>query len=126
LNYVASKKDEFDDVTTAYNNQLLGLKSLVTNETAALEKLNKAVTAWNEILKESDVTNKKARINNEVTVSIYFNLLECYFALKNTSDAEAAMTALGNCSLSNKEEKLKDKYSELFLDLEGRKIANGF
>jgi hypothetical protein len=126
LNYVASKKDEFDDVTTAYNNQLLGLKSLVTNETAALEKLNKAVTAWNEILKESDVTNKKARINNEVTVSIYFNLLECYFALKNTSDAETVMTALGNCDLSNKEEKLKDKYSELFLDLEGRKIANGF
>ena len=125
LDFVASKKEDFQDVTNAYNTQLLGLKSLVSNETAALEKLTKAAALWNEILKESDLTNKKARINTEVTTSIYFNLLECYFALKNHTDAAQVITSLASCDLSNKNKKLKEKYSELFLDLESRKMANG-
>jgi len=125
LDYVSSKKDDFQDVMDAYNSQLLGLKSLVSNETAALEKLSKAVSLWNEILKESDPTNKKARINNEITISIYFNLLECYFAMKNYKDVEQVMTALASCDLSNKNKKLKEKYAEIFLDLEARCITNG-
>jgi hypothetical protein len=125
LDYVKSKKDEYQDVMDAYNNQLLGLKSLVSNEVVANEKLKKAVSQWNEILKESDLENKKARIDKEVATSIYFNLLECYFALRNNSDVEQVMTALNKCDLSNKNKKLKEKYSELFLDLEGRKIVNG-
>jgi hypothetical protein len=125
LDYVKSKKDEYQDVMDAYNNQLLGLKSLISNEAVANEKLKKAVSQWNEILKESDLENKKARIDKEVTTSIYFNLLECYFALRNTADVEQVMSALNKCDLSNKNKKLKEKYSELFLDLEGRKIVNG-
>jgi hypothetical protein len=125
LDYVKSKNDEYQDVMDAYNNQLLGLKSLVSNEAAANEKLKKAVTQWNEILKESDLENKKARIDKELSTSIYFNLLECYFALRNTADVEQVMASLVKCDLSNRNKKLKEKYAELFLDLEGRKLSNG-
>jgi hypothetical protein len=125
LDYVKSKKDEYQDVMDAYNNQLLGLKSLVSNEAAANEKLKKAVTQWNEILKESDLENKKARIDKELSTSIYFNLLECYFALRNTAEVEQVMSSLNKCDLSNRNKKLKEKYAELFLDLEGRKLSNG-
>ena len=125
LDYVKSKKDEYQDVTDAYNDQLLGLKSLITNETVAKEKLNKAVTQWTTILKESDVANKKARIDKDVTISIYFNLLECYFALRNTGDADMVLSTLGRLEISNREKKLKEKYAALFLDLTARKIANG-
>jgi hypothetical protein len=125
LDYVKSKKDEYQDVTDAYNDQLLGLKSLITNETVAKEKLNKAATQWTTILKESDVANKKARIDKDVTISIYFNLLECYFALRNTGDADMVLSTLGRLDISNREKKLKEKYAALFLDLTARKIANG-
>jgi hypothetical protein len=125
LDYVKSKKDEYQDVTDAYNDQLLGLKSLITNETVAKEKLNKAAAQWLTILKESDVANKKARIDKDVTISIYFNLLECYFPLRNTGDAEMILSTLERMDISNRERKLKEKYAALFLDLTGRKIANG-
>jgi hypothetical protein len=52
-------------------------------------------------------------------------LLECYFALRNTADVEQVMASLGKCDLSNRNKKLKEKYAELFLDLEGRKLSNG-
>ena len=125
LDYVKSKKDEYQDVTDAYNDQLLGLKSLITNETVAKEKLNKAATQWTTILKESDVANKKARIDKDVTISICFNLLECHFALRNTGDAEMVLSTIGRLEISNREKKLKEKYDALFLDLTARKIANG-
>jgi hypothetical protein len=125
LDYVKSKKDEYQDVTDAYNDQLLGLKSLITNETVAKEKLNKAATQWTTILKESDVANKKARIDKDVTISIYFNLLECHFALRNTADADMVLSTLERLDISNREKKLKEKYAALILDLTARKIANG-
>ena len=125
LDYVKSKKDEYQDVTDAYNDQLLGLKSLITNETVAKEKLNKAAAQWLTILKESDVANKKARIDKDVTISIYFNLLECYFPLRNNADAEMILSTLERMDISNRERKLKEKYAALFLDLSGRKVANG-
>ena len=98
---------------------------MITNETVAKEKLNKAATQWTTILKESDVANKKARIDKDVTISIYFNLLECYFALRNTGDADMVLSTLGRLDISNREKKLKEKYAALFLDLTARKIANG-
>jgi hypothetical protein len=76
-------------------------------------------------LKESDPSNKKARVDKDLTISINFNLLECYFALKNTTEGEAVIAALDKLDLSNRERKLKEKYSALFLDLTARKIANG-
>lgn len=125
LDYVKSKKDEYQDVTDAYNNQLLGLKSLITNEIVAKEKLNNAAAQWLTILKESDLADKKARIDKDVTISIYFNLLECYFPLRNNSDAEMILSTLERLDISNRERKLKEKYAALFLDLSGRKVANG-
>jgi hypothetical protein len=76
-------------------------------------------------LKESDPSNKKARVDKDLTISIYFNLLEAYFALKNTTEAEAVISSLDKLDLSNRERKLKEKYSALVLDLTARKIANG-
>jgi hypothetical protein len=51
--------------------------------------------------------------------------LEAYFALKNTTEAEAVISSLDKLDLSNRERKLKEKYSALVLDLTARKIANG-
>lgn len=125
LDYVKSKNDEYADYNDAYNNALAGLKTLTTNEESAKQKLTLAVEQWNTILKESDLDNKKARIDKDVTTAIYFNLLECYFALRNNTDAETVLSILERMDISNRDKKLKEKYVTLFLDLAGRKNANG-
>jgi hypothetical protein len=125
LDYVKSKNDAHADVMEAYNNATIGLKTLTTNETLAKQKLTAAVDAFKVILTESDVYDKKARIDKDVTIAVYFDLLECYFALRNTTDAEAALKTLGQLDLSNRDKKQKEKLEELFLDLTLRKAANG-
>jgi len=125
LDYVKSKNDAHADVMEAYNNQMTGLKSLTVNETLATQKLTAAIDAYTKILLESDLLDKKARIDKDVTVSIYFNMLEAYFAMRKTTEAEAIMATLSQLDLSNKEKKFKEKYAEAFLDLTNRKAVNG-
>jgi hypothetical protein len=55
LDYVKSKNDAHADVLEAYNNQMIGLKSLITNEALATQKLNAAIEAYKTILLESDL-----------------------------------------------------------------------
>jgi len=125
LDYVKSKGDEYSDFNEAYNNAEAGFKTLVTNEETAKSKLKMAIDQWTKILGESDLTNKKARIDKDITVAIYFNLIECHFALRNVAEAEAILSALERMDIPNRDKKLKEKYITLFLDLAGRKTANG-
>ena len=125
LDYVKSKNDAHADIMEAYNNQMIGLKSLLTNEPLATQKLNEAVDAYKNILMESDLFDKKARIDKDVTISIYFNLLEAYFAQRKTLEAETVLAALTQIDLSNREKKFKEKYAEAFLELTNRMAANG-
>ncbi len=125
LDYVKSKNDAHADVMEAYNNATIGLKTLTTNETLAKQKLTAAIEAFKVILTESDIYDKKARIDKDVTVAVYFDLIECYFAMRNTVDAEAALKTVGQLDLSNRDKKQKEKMDELFLDLTLRKAANG-
>ena len=125
LDYVKSKNDAHADITEAYNNQMIGLKSLLTNEPLATQKLNAAVDAYKNILLESDLLDKKARIDKDVTISIYFNLLEAYFAQRKTLEAETVLAALIQIDLSNREKKFKEKYAAAFLELTNRMAANG-
>ena len=125
LDYVKSINDAHADIMEAYNNQMIGLKSLLTNEPLATQKLNEAVDAYKKILIESDLFDKKARIDKDVTISIHFNLLEAYFAQRKTLEAETVLDALTQIDLSNREKKFKEKYAAAFLELTNRMAANG-
>ena len=125
LDFVKSKNESHNDIMEAYNDANAGLKSLIANETLAIQKLNAAVAKYNAALSESNLFDKKARIDKEVTVAIYFNLLECYFALRNTAAGDEIISKLATIDLSNRDKKLKEAYRELFLDLTNRKAANG-
>lgn len=125
LDYVKSKNDAHSDVMEAYNNATVGLKALTTNEDFAQQKLTAAITAFKSILTESDVNDKKARIDKDITTAIYFDLLECYFATRNVAEADAVFKELGKLDLSNRDKKQKEKMEELFFDLNNRKAVNG-
>lgn len=125
MNYVKAKNETHNDIMDAFNVVNLGLKMMSTNEAQGIIKLNEAVTIWKKALEESDIENKKARIDKDITIAIYFNLLETYFVLRNTADSDAILQTLGRMDISNRDKKLREKYETLYIDLKLRMAANG-
>lgn len=125
LYFVKSKNETHNDLLDAFNAANLGFKMLGTNEAQGTTKLNEAITLWNKALEESDIENKKARIDKDITIAIYFNLLEAYFALRNTATADDILKTMGRMDLSNRDKKQREAYEQAYIDLKLRLAANG-
>ena len=125
LYFVKSKNESHNDILDAYNAATLGFKMLATNEAQGKAELDKAIAIWKKALEESDLANKKARIDKDVTIAIYVNLLEAYFALRNTKEADVILQTLGRMDLSNRDKKQVEAYQKAYLDLKLRMAANG-
>jgi hypothetical protein len=125
LYYVKSKNESHNDLLDAFNTATLGFKMLATNEAQGKTELDKAIDIWKKALEESDLENKKARIDKDVTIAIYVNLLEAYFALRNTNEADVILQTLGRMDLSNRDKKQVEAYQKAYLDLKLRMAANG-
>lgn len=123
--YVKSKNESHNDILDAYNAATLGFKLFSTSEEQGTLKLNEAINLWKTALLESEIDNKKARIDKDITIALYYNLLEAYFILRNTTDADTILTTMGRMDLSNRDKKDLEKYNELYLNLKLRKAANG-
>lgn len=123
--WVKSKNESHDDIKTAYNNAILGFKLFGTSEEQGLVKLNEAISSWKNALLESNIDDKKARIDKDVTIALYYNLLEAYFITRNTADADTILETMSLMDLSNRDKKDLEKYNELYINLKVRKAANG-
>lgn len=93
INYVeTSKKANYDDVVAAKEATKTALESLsneshqvsIESETLIL----KAIDMWQAILKESDLEDRKARIDKKVTMAVLENIAYCYFFIQNFSEAD--------------------------------------
>ena len=73
----------------------------------------------------SNLNDKKARIDKEVTTMIYFNLLEIYFATRDVAAAEKTLSSLNSMDLSNGDRKEKEAMEKVIIDLKKRVAANG-
>ena len=124
LDYVNDKKVDYTDLLQAYNEGLSGLMTIAADEESAKTKVAKATELWNKALSESNLTDKKARIDKDVTMSIYFNLLEAYFATRNIEEADKVFSKMATVQMSNQDRKNKEKYEELFVDLRKRILTN--
>ena len=125
LYYVKSKNESHNDILDAYNAATLGFKMLGTNEAQGKAELDKAIIIWKKALEESEIDNKKARIDKDVTIAIYFNLLEAYFALRNTTEADVILQTMGRMDISNRDKKQREAYEQAYIDLKLRMAANG-
>ena len=96
-----------------------------TSEEQGSLKLNEAINLWKTALLESEIDNKKARIDKDVTIALYYNLLEAYFVLRNTTEADTILQTMGRMDLSNRDKKDLEKFNELYINLKLRKAANG-
>lgn len=124
LAYVKDKNGVYEDLTLAFNEASSGLKLLVDDSKTATEKLDAAAKLWSDALTESNLVDKKARIDKDVTLAIYFNLLELYFASGDVDNAKSIMDKMSTLSLSNQERIVKENYMTLITDLNKRIQAN--
>ena len=105
LHYVKSKDETYADLMNAFNEGSTGLKMILNDQVGATDKLQRSNQLWEAALSESDVANKKARIDKDVTMIVCFNLLD-------------------TISLSASERKTKEAYELAFTDLKKRIEAN--
>lgn len=124
LSYIKSKDDTYSDLMRAFNEGTSALQNLKDDEVAASTKLLDVIQTYQKALSESDLANKKARIDKDVTTMIHFNLLEIYFALKDVTSTESTLSVLNGLDLSHSDRKEKEAYEKQILDLKKRIAAN--
>jgi len=124
LYYIKNADSQYTDLTTAFNEASSGLLMLQQDNNMAKVKLQKACELWSTALKETDLNNKKARINKDITMGIYFDLLEGYYALGNVDGGQNTLDKLNTQSLTYAERKAKLDFDVLFSELKSRQLQN--
>ena len=93
-------KGDFDDLEKAEKLAKRGINPMGSSDGKA--ELTEAIQIWETVLGESDVNNKKARINNKVTQSIYQNLIEAAIYKEEFISAQDHLILFGEMDLNNK------------------------
>ena len=122
--YVKEKGDEYADLLSAFNEASSGFNLLDRDPETAAGKLRKAVATWETALKESNPTDKKSRIDKDITIALYFNILESYLGLVEPEAALGKIRQMSNLSLSGRERETRDAFELIFTDLKKRKEIN--
>ncbi len=121
LYFVKNKDQKYNDLMDAYNDASMGLKLIVQDEAMANEKLDRALGKWKAAFAEMDLSDKNARIDQNVAIAVGFNLLEVNFATKKVMDGLSVIEALNRMELSKREKKRKEDFEMLFIELKKRK-----
>ncbi|HVW14826.1 MAG TPA: hypothetical protein VHB54_13405 [Mucilaginibacter sp.] len=124
LYYIKNDDATYQDLTTAFNEASSGLIMLQQDYNSAKGKLDKSIDLWNTALKEADPNNKKARINKDITLVLYFNLLEAYFAEGDAVNGQNTLEKMNTLNLSMSDRRTKIGYEMLFSELKSRQQKN--
>lgn len=121
-----NEKKMYDDFKDALNNAKNGYAVIAKKETAAQgeEYLRKAITNWETALKESNPSNKKARVDEDVTECLLMNLSEVYVWINDFTKAQEYLTKLDGFKLSMKEKGVKNATKAFLADQTVRVAAN--
>lgn len=85
-----NKDHDYSDFLTGYQAFQDGALMLQYKDKKkdALNNLQKAIDVWEKALTESDINDRKARIDKNVTSALYVNLMEAYLWMDDFSNAE--------------------------------------
>jgi hypothetical protein len=121
LNDVEHKKVPYTDYNEAYIEAFSGYNMLASESTVeeGKAKIQKAVALWEKALEESDLEDKKARINEKVTGITRLNLAEAYTWLNDYTKAEEQINRIKLIG-KNKFEKYADDYIAFIRDQRAR------
>jgi hypothetical protein len=79
---------DYQDVNVAYVKARGALGQLILERPVALDKLKECIVAWDDVLKESNRSDKKARINADVTAALRLNKALAFIHLRRFNDAD--------------------------------------
>lgn len=94
-------KGDYDDLEKAEKLAKRGFNPMGSSD--GKSELTEAIQIWNDVLFESDVNNKKARVNNKITQSIYQNLIEASIFKEDFVKAQDILIILGEMDLKKSE-----------------------
>lgn len=123
---VATAKDAgvYAEFIAAYTDASMGYNYLSTDKSKAKDYLLKATTVWEKELKNSNMTDKKARINAHMTAAIHANLAEAYCFLEDWAQCNDNLVKLKTMDLGGGESKKVEEFEKFKTDYEARVKAN--
>jgi hypothetical protein len=121
VRWVKNKKEDFNDLEGAKDNALTSYEDFNGGKNSA--ELLEAIASWKVSLSESDLEDKKARINKKVTIILLLNLIEAELILQNPTDAKAHMKTLKTIKLSYANTLLQKKLEKEIKDVSKRVAA---
>ena len=100
----------YNDYVEAYESYVGGARKLRNQDTkdAAFKSIDKAIAIWKKALTESNLSNKKARINEKVTKLTYFMLVEASTLTEKFDEADSYLTKLSLMKINKKDRKKAD------------------
>lgn len=99
---------------------LIGDKNSYTQGEA---ELRKAISKWEAALKESNVKNKKARIDEDVTEALLMNLSEVYIWINDFTKSQEYISKISGFKISMKEKGII-RGSEIFMLDQKKRMEN--
>ncbi len=120
----SSKKLDYTDFQDAYYESSEGYELLVNDNSKGIEKLQKAISIWEKAMEESDVDDRKARVNAKVTKFTLWNLQRAYLWSNDFEKAKNALKKAYGTSPNKKEMKTQKSIRQKINDREERFNAN--
>ncbi|MES2618371.1 MAG: hypothetical protein V4613_10855 [Bacteroidota bacterium] len=122
---VKDKKGNYEDYATAQTAYEEGYKLLSESaeKTNAIPKIKEAIAIWETAMKESDPSNKKARIDESVSIATLFNLIEANIWADDFEKAEKYWKQLAKLDLGKKEQKRHEELEAFMKDQKARYMA---
>jgi hypothetical protein len=120
------EKTAYDDLkeAMAFAKTGYGLIGDKNSFAAGETELRKAIAKWEAALAESNIKNKKARIDEDVTEAILMNLAEAHVWLNDFAKAQDYISRLAGFKLSMKEKGMVRNSESFMLDQKKRSENN--
>ena len=82
------KKHKYTEHQEALTHALSGYKNIYLEKNKSISSFNKAINIWENVLKQYQPNNKKAKINSEVAWYTMLNIAESYLWIENFDKAD--------------------------------------
>ena len=123
---IVDEKKGYQDYKEAYVAAENAYKALGNNidKKEAMPEFNKAIALWENAMKESQPSNKKARVDGDVTEITILNLIEAYIWKDDYLNAKAYIDKIKTLDPSRKGRRRLDRYEPLLKANQARFDAN--
>ncbi|MFL5731149.1 MAG: hypothetical protein ACJ75J_16800 [Cytophagaceae bacterium] len=126
INVPKEKKISYDEYAQAYVSAVAGYNNIINpdNKAQYTSDLKNAIQIWEKSLSESNLKDKKARINEKVTAITMLNLAEAYLWLDDYRSAEMYLTKMSTINLAGRDKRSAEGIRYFMAEKKKRYDAN--